>query len=162
MSQWWVNRSSIAVVVFWRRPENLRPIGEGQIRGDQQGRVFVEFANQVEQQLAARLAERQVAQLIDDDEIVTQQLLGQAATATGRLLLLELVDQINEIEEASARTGADDRARRARIRRWVLPVPVPPMKIALRLASRSVPVDKFGHLAFVDRRVGKDLFAGVA
>jgi len=38
---------------------------------------------QVEQQLAARLAERQVAQLVDDDEIVAQQLLGETAAATG-------------------------------------------------------------------------------
>ena len=45
----------------------------------------------------------QVAQLIDDDEIVTQQLFGQAVAATGRLPLLELGDQINEVEEASAR-----------------------------------------------------------
>ena len=85
--------------------EDLRPIGEGEIGGDQQGGVFVELADQVEQQLAAGLAERQVAQLVDDDEIVAQQLLGQAATATGRLLLLELVDEINEIEEASAARG---------------------------------------------------------
>ena len=33
--------------------EHLRPIGEGEIGGDQQRRVFVEFADQVEQQLAA-------------------------------------------------------------------------------------------------------------
>jgi hypothetical protein len=36
----------------------------------------------VEQQLAARLAEQQIAEFVDDDEIVAQQLLGQPATAT--------------------------------------------------------------------------------
>jgi hypothetical protein len=40
--------------------------------------------------------------------------------------------------------------------RWVFPVPVPPMKIALRLASRKVPVASFAHLPFIDRRVGED------
>ena len=50
--------------------EYLRPIGESQIGGDQQRRVFVQFADQVEQQLAARLAEWQVAQFIDGDEII--------------------------------------------------------------------------------------------
>jgi hypothetical protein len=38
--------------------------------GDQQRGVFVQFADQVEQQLAARLAEWQVAQLVDGDEII--------------------------------------------------------------------------------------------
>ncbi len=52
--------------------EHLRPIGEGEIGGDQQRGVFVEFADQVEQQLAARLAERQIAEFVDDDEIVEQ------------------------------------------------------------------------------------------
>src|SRR6202030_3424851 len=50
--------------------EYLRPIGKSQIGGDQQRRVFVQLADQVEQQLAARLAEWQVAQLIDGNEII--------------------------------------------------------------------------------------------
>ena len=55
----------------------------------------------MEEQLASGLAERQVAELIDNDEIVAQQLLGETAAATGGLLLLELVDQIDEVEEAA-------------------------------------------------------------
>ena len=54
----------------------------------------------MEQQLAAGLAERETAQFVDDDEIVAQQVLGQAAAATSGLLLLELVDQIDQVEEA--------------------------------------------------------------
>ena len=34
---------------------------------DQQRGVFVELADQLEQQLAARLAERQIAEFVDDD-----------------------------------------------------------------------------------------------
>jgi hypothetical protein len=94
----------------------------------------------MEQQLAARPAERQVAQFIDDDEIVAQQLLGQAATATGRLFLFELVNQIDQVEEASSRARARMTAEATPMQRWVLPVPVPPMKMALRLASRNAPV----------------------
>ena len=89
--------------------ENLRPIGKGEIGGDQQRRVLIELADQVEQQLAASLAERQVAEFVDDDEIIAQQLLGQAAASAGGLLLLELVDQIDQIEESSSSPGADDR-----------------------------------------------------
>ena len=40
--------------------------------------------------------------------------------------------------------------------RCVFPVPVPPMKIALRLASRKAARCEFSNLAFVDRRVGED------
>ena len=50
--------------------KHLRPIGEGQIGRDQQRGVFVQFADQMEQQLAARLAEWQVAQFVDGDEII--------------------------------------------------------------------------------------------
>ena len=85
--------------------EHLRPIGEGEIGGDEQRRVLVELADQVEQQLAAGLAERQIAEFVDDDEIVAQQLLGQPTAATGGLLLLELIDQIDQVEEASPGAG---------------------------------------------------------
>ena len=47
--------------------EHLWPIGEGKIGGDQQRGVLIEFADQVEQQLAARLAERQIAEFVDDE-----------------------------------------------------------------------------------------------
>src|SRR5208337_1245462 len=89
--------------------EYLRPIGECQVGGDEQRGVLVEFADQVEQQLTAGLAERQIAEFVDDDEIVAQQRLGQAAAAAGRLLLLELVDKIDEVEEPSSGASADDR-----------------------------------------------------
>ncbi len=88
--------------------EHLGPIGEGEIGGDQQRGVLVELADQMEQQLTAGLAERQIAQFVDDDEIVAQQVFGQAAAATGGLLLLELVDQIDQVEEASPGAGADN------------------------------------------------------
>ena len=80
--------------------EHLRPIGEGEIGGDQQRSVFIEFADQVEEQLAARLTERQIAEFVDDDEIITQQFFAQPATATGGLFLLQLVDQVDQVEEA--------------------------------------------------------------
>src|SRR3546814_19626888 len=85
--------------------EELGPIGEGEIGGDEKRVVFVELADQVEQELAAGLAERQIAELVDDDEIIAQQLLGEAAAAAGGLLLLELVHQIDEIEEAAPGSG---------------------------------------------------------
>jgi hypothetical protein len=63
MSQWCVSRSSMAVVILGVA-EHLRPVGEGQIGSDQQRRILMELADQVEQQLAAGLAERQVAEFV--------------------------------------------------------------------------------------------------
>jgi hypothetical protein len=60
------------------------------------------------EQLTAGLAERQIAEFVDDDEIVAQQLLGQPPAAAGRLFLFELVDQIDEVEEPASGPGADD------------------------------------------------------
>ena len=72
--------------------EHLWPISEGQVGSDQKRRVLIELTDQVEQQLATGLAERQIAEFVDDDQIVTQQLLGQSTASTGGLLLLELID----------------------------------------------------------------------
>ena len=85
--------------------EDLWPIGEGEVGGDQQGGVLVEFADQVEQQLSAGLAERVVVEFIDDDEVVAQQLLGEASAAAGGLLPLELVDEVDKIDCAAASSG---------------------------------------------------------
>ena len=86
--------------------EHLRPIGESEIGADQQRGVLIEFADQG---LSARLTERQVAELVDDDEVVAQQLLSEPAAATGGLLLLQLIDQIDQVEEATSGASTDDR-----------------------------------------------------
>ena len=85
-----------------------RPISESQIGGDHQRRVLIEPADQVEQELTARLAEGKIAEFVDDDEIVTQQLLGQSATSAGGLFLFELIDQIDQVEEAASGASTDD------------------------------------------------------
>ena len=88
--------------------EHLRPVGEGEVGGDQQRCVLVELADQVEQQLPAGLAEWEIADFVDNDEIVAKQFLGQAAAPARGLLLFELVDEIDEIEEPSSSTATDD------------------------------------------------------
>ena len=66
--------------------KNLRPICKRQIGGDEQRRVLVKLADQMEQQLAAGLAERQIAKFVDDNDIIAQQRLGEPTAATSRLL----------------------------------------------------------------------------
>jgi hypothetical protein len=76
--------------------------GKGEIgRQDDRG-ALVKSADQVEQHLAAADRERQVSQLVEDDEIDADELVGQFAGLTGARLGLELVDQIDRGEEAHA------------------------------------------------------------
>ena len=89
--------------------KNLRPVCEGEICRDQQRGVFVKLADKMEEQLTAGLAKRQISEFVDDDEIVAQQLLGQAAAFAGGLFLFQLIDQVDKIVEAAPGTRPDDR-----------------------------------------------------
>lgn len=57
--------------------KNTGPFAEAQVCGDHDAGAFVEFAQQVKEQCAAGSAEREVAQLIEDNEIVAHKPLGQ-------------------------------------------------------------------------------------
>ena len=135
--------------------ENLRPIGKGEIGCDQQRRVLIELADQVEQQLATSLAERQVAEFVDDDEIIAQQLLGQAAASAGGLLLLELVDQIDQIEESSSSPGADDRRGDSDAQMGFSGAGAADEdRIAFGVEEGAG--GEFAYLPFIDRSIGED------
>ena len=56
--------------------EDARPFTEGQVRGDDDRGTLVEPADEVEQELAAGLSKRQVAELVEDDEVHSGQMLG--------------------------------------------------------------------------------------
>ena len=45
--------------------------------------MFVELADQVEQQMAAGLGERQIAEFVEDDEIEAGEIVGEASLAAG-------------------------------------------------------------------------------
>ena len=54
----------------------------------------------MEEELPTRLGERQVAELVQDDEVDAGELIGQSAGTAGLALGLELVDEIHDVEEA--------------------------------------------------------------
>jgi hypothetical protein len=60
-----------------RITEHRRPLAERQVGGDDHAGPFVELADEVEEELAARTGERRVAQLIEYHEIEPGELLGQ-------------------------------------------------------------------------------------
>src|SRR5271156_1419586 len=61
--------------------------------------------------MTAGLAEREIAEFVDDDEIIAQQILGEPPAAAGGFLLFELIDEIDQIEETT-------RFIRSRAKRW--------------------------------------------
>jgi hypothetical protein len=65
----------------------------------------------VEQQLPASLGERQIAKLIEDDEVQTGEIIGNPSLAARPSLGLEPVDQIDGGEESAARPCADTASR---------------------------------------------------
>ena len=79
--------------------EHRRPLAEAQVRGDEHGRAGVQLAEQMEQQLAAALGERQIAELVQHHEIDAGELVGELAAVAGTRLGLQPVDQIDDVEE---------------------------------------------------------------
>jgi hypothetical protein len=61
----------------------------------------------VEQELAAGLSERQIAELIEDDEVHAGQVVGEPALATSAGLGLEAIDEIDHVVEPAAGATAD-------------------------------------------------------
>ena len=58
----------------------------------------------MEQQLPAGQSERQIAEFIEDNEVLAAQIVGDAAWTASSSFRLELVDEIDDVEEAA--TGA--------------------------------------------------------
>ena len=80
--------------------EDGGPFGETAIGGDDRAGALIELAQQVEQQGAARGAERQVAALIEDDEVRVDEAAGDLTGLSQSLLLFEGIDELDGREEA--------------------------------------------------------------
>ena len=80
--------------------EDGGPFAEAQIGGDDDAGTLVEPAEQMEQQSAARGAEGQIAELLEDDEIGVDQAAGNLAAPTLGFFLLQGIDQLDGGEEA--------------------------------------------------------------
>src|SRR5262245_9101250 len=86
--------------------EDSRPFGKGEIGRQHDRGALIKPADQVEQHLPAADRERQITQLVDDDEIDADELVGKPSGLAGARLGLELIDQIDGGEEAYAGTVA--------------------------------------------------------
>lgn len=97
-----------------RVAKDTRPLPERQVRRHDQRDALVEFADQVEQQRATVLGERQVTELVEHDRILIEQARREAPGAPLTLLGIELVDEIDHAVEASALALHDRSARECR------------------------------------------------
>ncbi len=57
--------------------------------------------------MPAGLGEAQIAEFVEDNEVHSGEIVGHAALAAGSGFGLELVDEIDDVEEAAASAGAD-------------------------------------------------------
>ena len=75
--------------------EDGGPLAEAQVRGDDDAGALVELAEQVKEERAARCAERQVAQLVQDDQVQLREAFSDLAGLTLGLFLFEGIDQFD-------------------------------------------------------------------
>jgi hypothetical protein len=81
--------------------ENGRPFTEGEIGRDDDRGTLIEAADQVEQQLAARLCERQITQFVEDDEVEAGEIVGKPTLSAGSTLGFGAIDEIDGVEETA-------------------------------------------------------------
>ena len=83
------------------------PFTKSQIGGDNDGGAFVETADEMEQQLSARLGKGQIAQFSEHDEVEAGKGIGEATLSATARFRFQPVDQINNIVEAATGAFAD-------------------------------------------------------
>ena len=83
-----------------RIPEHAAPLPEREVRGHDERDALIELADQVEEQRPAILGEGEIAELIEDDEVLVEEPAGEAAGFALTLFGIELVDEIDDAEEA--------------------------------------------------------------
>lgn len=107
--------------------EDLAPFGEAAIGGEDHGALFVAGVDQLEEQVGAARCDRQVTDLIDDQQRCAGKkpdLLPERAFALG---FGELGDEIGQRDEVDRLAGADC-LDRGRVAMWLLPVPGGPSR----------------------------------
>ena len=105
----WVRRSTTALA---RRAsgKTLVHSPNGQVGGDDQRAAFVAFGEDLEDELGGAVGQREVAELVDDDELgagVAGDDAGELAAALGFLELVGEAGEGGEADAAALLAGAD-------------------------------------------------------
>ena len=83
--------------------EDSRPFSEAEICGDDDAGALVELAQEMEQQRSAGSAERQVAKLVEDDEVGIGEASGDLPGFALVFFLFERVDEFDRQEKNRTR-----------------------------------------------------------
>src|ERR1700722_2864025 len=108
------NVAAVGETIEWRGrhlrvAEHGCPLAKAEIGRDDDAGALVELAQQMEEQRSAGGAERQVTQLVEDDEIGVGKPGGDLSWFALKLLLFESVDEFDGGEEADALAVVLDR-----------------------------------------------------
>ena len=87
--------------------EDARPFTECEVGGDDDRGALVEPADEVEQELSSGLSEGQIAELVENDEVHSGELIGDPTLPSVAGLDLEPVDEIDHVVEPATGAGAD-------------------------------------------------------
>src|SRR4029077_5243065 len=90
--------------------EDAWPFAEGQVGRDDDGGALVKAADQMEEQLAAGLGEREIAEFVEDDEVEPGQVIGEAALPAGTGFTFQPINEVDDGVKAAPRAATDARA----------------------------------------------------
>src|SRR5215813_6396835 len=96
------SRSDTVALRRVRRPEHAGPLVERQIGGDNDGAALVTLAEDLEQELRTGRRQRDIAELVDDQQLVGRQLALEAEQSL-------LVSGLDQLVDHSSRGGEADR-----------------------------------------------------
>jgi len=88
--------------------EHRGPFAEGKVCGDDDRGALVKPADEMEQELAAGLSERQVSEFVEDDEVETSEVVRRPPLLAAACFRFQPIDQIDDVEEAPACSVADE------------------------------------------------------
>src|SRR5271170_2770534 len=81
-------------------------VAKGEVGGDDDRGALVEPANQVKEEFAAGQGERQIAELVEHDEVEPGEVIGEPCLAAGAGFALQPVDEVDDgIETATGATA---------------------------------------------------------
>ena len=106
----------------------------------------------MEQQLAAGLGEREIAEFVEDHKVEACEIIGEPSLAACTALGLELIDEIDGGEEAAARSSSDA-ASRDGDGQMCLPGAGSADEDDVALLDDASAAGRIAHESLIDRRV---------
>lgn len=138
--------------------EDLAPLAERQVAGEQQAGSFIPIRKDLEQQLGTRAAEREVSQFIADQQVHPVELAQEAIQLILLLHLLQAGDQCGRRVELDPPTGPTGRQAQGNRQMRFADSRIPDQAEILMLVQ-PLAAGQFHHLLFVQVRHQAEVIA---